>query len=181
LSLTPPLKLKRVTDNCVLDLAKRMMSQVKEQTYWEWLLSVPIHELMLLCVLSVLTLVLRFLMICMRLVDRALGSPEGRWRVATDVGNEAGMSHEASSSVFSDNEEGGHRHQDWTDEERTEDRPVPTMSVFGEHMYRGMGVRRKKVYAMRHRVRPGIFFSWEECRKQTDRFTGTEHRSFRGM
>jgi hypothetical protein len=57
-----------------------------------WLLSVLIQELMLLCVLSVLTLVLCLLMIYMRLVDRVLGSPVGRWRVVADVENEASVS-----------------------------------------------------------------------------------------
>jgi hypothetical protein len=157
------------------------MSEVGEQSYQEWLMSVPILELMLLCVLAVLTLVLRLLMICMRLVDRALGSPVGRWRVAAEVGNEVRVSQKPSLLVSSDNEEDGHRRRDWAVEERAERRPIPAMSGFGEHIHRGMGVRGKKVYAVRRGVRPGIFFSWEKCRKQTDGFSGAEHWSFRGM
>ena len=42
-----------------------------------WLLLVLIQELMFFCILSVLTLVLCLLMICMRLVDYALGSLVG--------------------------------------------------------------------------------------------------------
>ena len=44
----------------------------------------------------------------------------GRWRAATDDENEARVSQEASLLVFSDNEEGGHKCQDWTVEEKTE-------------------------------------------------------------
>jgi hypothetical protein len=61
--------------------------------------------------------------------------------------------------VSSDNEEGGHRHRDWTVEEKSEGQPVPTMSGFGEHIHWSMGVRGKKVYAVRRGVQPRIFFS----------------------
>jgi hypothetical protein len=91
-------------------------------------------------------------------VDRALGSPVGRWRVAAEVGNEVRVSQKPSLLVSSDNEEDGHRRRDWAVEERAERRPVPTMSGFGEHIHRGMGVRGKKVYAVWRGVRPGIFF-----------------------
>lgn len=43
---------------------------------------------------------------------------------------------------------------------------------------KNMGKEKKKFYAVAKGLKPGIYFSWDECKAQTHKFKGATHKSF---
>ena len=44
-----------------------------------------------------------------------------------------------------------------------------------------MGKNRIKYYAVRKGFIPGIYYSWTECQKQVNKFSGAEFKSFKSL
>ena len=44
-----------------------------------------------------------------------------------------------------------------------------------------MGKKNIKYYAVRKGITPGIYFSWDDCKKQINKFSGAEFKSFNNI
>ncbi len=44
-----------------------------------------------------------------------------------------------------------------------------------------MGKSKIKYYAVRKGVVPGIYYSWDECKKQINNFSCAEYKSFKSL